>query len=147
VRISMIGGGVGSVISAISIAPLYLFVSSLGIIPDSFWRNLFIYSILCTPLAFIGCIFRRHDRPGRENRFHRIIPFCVGAAVAGALLCAIPAFVTFGSKTDASIVFFLSLGWLSGMQGAFFFQLFRVMPQKFEPDPATVGPIEPILLP
>jgi len=116
-------------ISAASIFPLYSFVSSLGMIPDSLWRNLFIFLVLCTPLAFIGAVYQRRDLREPENRFHHIIPFCFGVGIAGALLCAVPAFVTFGSKTDASIVFFLALGWLSGMQGAFFFRLFRIVPQ------------------
>jgi hypothetical protein len=124
-NICIAGLGVGLLIGAFSIAPLFLFIASIGITPNSILQNLILFLFLCIPSALVGAVSERQGYPIRQHRYRRIIPYCLGAAFLGALICAIPAYGIHESKTDASMVCFLALGWLSGMQGAFFIVLSR----------------------
>jgi len=129
----IVGAGIGTLIGAASITPLYLFIASVGMVPSSLWRNVIIFAVLCSPLLFVGAVAERQEGPNQQRWLRRIIPICLGAAIVGALLCAGPAFVANETKTDASVVCFLAFGWLSGMQGAFFILLARSTPRRIEP--------------
>jgi len=129
----VIGAGIGLLIGAASIAPLYAFIASVGMVPSSLWRNALIFGVLCSPLLFVGAVAERHEGSSQQRWLRRIIPFCLITAAIGSVLCAGPAFVANETKTDASVVCFLAFGWLSGMQGAFFILLARSTPRRIEP--------------
>jgi len=120
-----VGGFIGALIGAASIAPMYMFIASVGMVPSSAWRNAFIFAILCLPLLIVAAMAERHEGQDQQRWFRRVIPFCLGSAILAALVCAAPALVTNEVKTDASVICFLSFGWMSGMQGGFFLLLFR----------------------
>jgi len=121
----LIGAGIGAVIGAASILPLYLFIASVGMVPGSWGRNVLIFAFLALPLVLVGVRAERHEGQSQQRWFRRTIPICLASAIACACACAGPAFVANETKTDASVVCFLSFGWLSGMQGAFFLLLMR----------------------
>lgn len=119
----VVGAGIGATIGSASILPMYMFIASVGMVPGSWGRSVLIFAILCLPLILLGGMSERHEGEDQQQWFRRIIPICLISAIACACCCAGPAFVANEAKTDASVVCFLSFGWLSGMQGAFFLSL------------------------
>lgn len=139
----VVGGSIGALIGAASIAPMYMFIASVGMVPASPWRNVFIFAILCLPLLIVGAVAERHEGQDQKKWLRRVVPFCLGSATLAALACAAPALVTNEVKTDASVICFLSFGWMAGMQGGFFLLLFRdeVRRQDEEAEDAATGSI------